>query len=383
MDSNNNDTEVPEDQLEEQALHLNAEEFVSKPKAKAKPQRKEPADYSSRIISLNRRNWIDIDPGKHSLSAYEVSKKVIHLLRHFQQVHGEEDGAVHFWRTKENLQNPFTQSIHWSDDRWKACLAGGGGDKRRFQYCTDASGTTVSFRALQGHSGRNLIDPSLQDNVVIPSKFFQHIYHIGCAFNLHSIINSGLILGGQNSSKRQTVFFMPIDPMDKSHKDPKVIDLNVPRHAQFLHNAWKRHQDAVYWVDINLAIRKGLTFYQTRSNAIILQGTLPAYCIPKVVRLKTGEVLYEKVYMSFQSPPKISLRREWTKELGSKVVQQPEGETVRQPEEEVVRQAKFFQSTQPTPNPIRGRSGRLDDMQDESETSRSQEINVNSFNEEL
>ena len=169
-------------------------------------------------------------------------------------------------------------------------MAAGGGAKTRFQYCTDDSGTIVYFRALQGHSGRNLIDPSLQDNVVIPSKFFQKFYHIGCAFNLHSIINSGLIPGGQKSSKRQTVFFLPIDPRDKEHKDPKVIDLNVPCHAQYLHNAWKRHQDAVYWVDINLAIEKGLTFYQTRSNAIILQETLPAYCIPKVVRMKTGKV---------------------------------------------------------------------------------------------
>ena len=227
------------------------------------------------------------------------------------------------------------------------------------------------------------MDPSLQDNVVIQSGFFQHIYHIGCAFNLHSIINSGLISGGQNASKRQTVFLLPIDPRDKSHKDPEKIDLNVPRRAQYLHNAWKKHQDAVYWVDINLAIKEGLTFYQTRSNAIILQGILPAHCIPKVVRLKTGEVLYEKVYMSPRPPPKISLRHKWTKEFGSKVVQQPEGETVRQPEEEVVRQTKFFQSTQPTPNPIRDRSGRPDDMQDERKTSRSQEINVNSLNEEL
>ena len=70
---------------------------------------------------------------------------------------------------------------------------------------------------------------------------------------------------------------------------------------------------------IDLAIRKGLTFYQTRSNAIILQGTLPAHCSPKVVRLKTGEVLYEKAYMSPRPPPKISLRYDWTKELGSKV----------------------------------------------------------------
>ena len=45
----------------------------------------------------------------------------------------------------------------------------------------------------------------------------------------------------------------------------------------------EKHQDAVYWVDIDVAIRKGLTFYQTRSNAIILKGTLPAYCIPKLL----------------------------------------------------------------------------------------------------
>ena len=44
--------------------------------------------------------------------------------------------------------------------------------------------------------------------------------------------------------------------MDKNHKDPDTIDLNVLRRAQYLHNAWKRNQDAVYWVDINLAIEK-------------------------------------------------------------------------------------------------------------------------------
>ena len=96
------------------------------------------------------------------------------------------------------------------------------------------------FRALQGHSGRNLVDPSLQDNVVIQSNFFQYIFHVGCAFNLHSIISSGLIPGGQSLSKRQTVFSLPVDPTDKSHKDPNAIE-------------------------------KGLTCYQTRSNAIILQ----------------------------------------------------------------------------------------------------------------
>ena len=229
MDLNNNDTEIPEDQLEEQALQLDAKDFVSQAKAKAKPQRREPAGSSSRIIPMDRRNWIDIEPGNHSLSAYKVSMEVILLLRHSQQVHREEDGAVHFWRMKENLQNPFPQPIHWSGNRWKACLAAGG--EKIFQYCTDDSGIIIYFRALQGHSGRNLIDLSLQDNVVIPNRFFHHIYHIGCGFNLHSIINNGLIPGGQNSSKRQTVFFLPVDPRDKSHKDPDHV----------MHNACTMH----------------------------------------------------------------------------------------------------------------------------------------------
>ena len=132
MGSNNNDTEVPEDQPEEQAIQLNAKDFACRSKAKAKPQRRDLAGSSPRIVPMERRNWIDIEPGKHSLSAYEVSKKVIHLFRHSQKIHREYDGAVHFWRMKENLQNPFPQSIHWSDSRWKACLAAGGGAKRRF-----------------------------------------------------------------------------------------------------------------------------------------------------------------------------------------------------------------------------------------------------------
>ena len=205
VDSNNNDTESPEDQLDEQALQLNLKDFACRSKAKAKPQRREPAGNSSSIIPMNERNWIDIEPGNHSLSAYEVSKKVIHLLRHSQQVQREDDGAVYFWRIKEHLQQ-FAQILYWSDNRWKACLAAGGSAKRRFQYCIDVSRIIVYFRVLQGHSGRNLIDLSSHDNVAIQSEFFHHIYHFGCSFNLHSLNNNGLRPGGQNSSKRQTIF---------------------------------------------------------------------------------------------------------------------------------------------------------------------------------
>ena len=143
-------------------------------------------------------------------------------------------------------------------------------------------------------------------------------------------------------SKRQTVFFLPVDHIDKEHKDPETIDLEAPRLARYMHKAWKKHQNTVYWVDIKLAQQKGLKFYQTRSNAIILYNTLPAYCIPQVFRMETGEIINEKVYESPRLPPKIPLRHDWMKELGS----------------EVARQAEVNQPTQPNPNPDHDRTVR-------------------------
>ena len=153
----------------------------------------------------------------------------------------------------------------------------------------------------------------------------------------------------------QTVFVLPTDPRDKNHKDLEFFDFSVPRRAKYVHIAWKKHQDAVFWVDINLAITEGLTFCQTRSNAIILQGTLPAYCIPKVVRLKIGEVLCDKSYLSLRPPPKISLRydHDWIRgndELGSTVEQQPVGKLAQQCFGEAPR-VKLSKPTQPNQNP--------------------------------
>ena len=42
--------------------------------------------------------------------------------------------------------------------------------------------------------------------------------------NLHCIMNSGLIPGGPNFSKIQTVFFTSVDSKSKEHKDPDEID---------------------------------------------------------------------------------------------------------------------------------------------------------------
>ena len=124
--------------------------------------------------------------------------------------------------------------------------------------------------------------------MLIPNNFLEYIYHIGCAVSLHSITNSGLIAGGQNSSRER-------NPMDKEHKDPYKLDLTKPRLASYQQKTWKRHQDTMCWVDLQLVQRKLLKFHQKRSNAIILYDTLPAYFIPKVVVMESEEIIYEKV----------------------------------------------------------------------------------------
>ena len=159
------------------------------------------------------------------------------------------------------------------------------------------------------------------------------------------------------------MFFLLVDPRNEIHRDPEYIDFSVPRLARYMHSAWKRHQDAVFWVDIDLAIRKGLTFYQTRSNAIILQGTLPAHCILKVERLKTGEMLYEKTIFVSSTTTKRSLKHDhnWNKgndQSGSTVEHQPIGKLVQQSLGEAL-QAGSSKPTQSKPNPICDRSGNL------------------------
>ena len=233
---NNNKQETSEVQFEEYALRLNACDFASRSKSKTKPQRRNSASSSTRTTLIGQRIWTDVEPGEYSISDYEVSKKLTHLLRH-GSLPRENDGAIELWRVKDNLQKHFLYCHHWSNEKWKKSMARGGGNKKRYQYCTDSSGAILHLRALQGHSGRSLIDPTVQDNVIIPDGSFQYIYHLGCAINLHSITNSGLIPGGQKLSNRQTVFFLLVDPMDKEHKDPDTIDLE----ARVLHNTCIQH----------------------------------------------------------------------------------------------------------------------------------------------
>ena len=97
VDSNQNNTQIPADTQEDQAPQTSIKVVAARSMAKAKPQQREPVDTPT-IIPMHERKWIDIEPSEPTLAAYDVSKKVISLLRHNQTVQREKDGAIQFYR---------------------------------------------------------------------------------------------------------------------------------------------------------------------------------------------------------------------------------------------------------------------------------------------
>ena len=71
---NNNEQENSGVQFEDYALKSNARACANRSKAKAKPQRRDPASSSTRTVPIGERTWTYVEPGEYSISDCEVSK---------------------------------------------------------------------------------------------------------------------------------------------------------------------------------------------------------------------------------------------------------------------------------------------------------------------
>ena len=179
-----------------------------KPVARARPRRMPTVSLTSVSVLVLERKWIDIETQRsHDHKCYTVSKAITRLLRHDQSVPRGSDGAIHYSDIMEECRKQkFDDASQWLLNDWISIVAKGGGAKKRFQYCLNPySSKHISyFRAIQGHSGDNAVDPALQDNVLLPKGFIEYIYHVGNASELNSIIRNGSIPGGQKPQKRKT-----------------------------------------------------------------------------------------------------------------------------------------------------------------------------------
>ena len=111
-------------QFDNFTLKLNASDFASRSKDKAKPRRRT-------LVSLpiGERKSSDVKPEDCSPVEYTVSKQQSTLFRHGQLPRGD-DGALEIWRVQEHLRNDLERSSLLSDEKWKGTMGKGGGNKK-------------------------------------------------------------------------------------------------------------------------------------------------------------------------------------------------------------------------------------------------------------
>ena len=128
------------------------------------------------------------------------------------------------------------------------------------------------FRAIQGLSGGNLVDPALQDNVLLPEDPTEYINHIGKVSEVDWSQEEGVSKGTGK------LFFTAVNPMDDDQSMEKPMRLGQAEDRS-IQNTWRPHPNTVYWCIFKLAHKRGFQFYQKRSHAIVLYNTLLAICI--------------------------------------------------------------------------------------------------------
>ena len=199
-----------------------------------------------------------------------------------------------YW--SDEMTKDFVNAPHWSIEKWVSVPAKGGGQKKRLQYCVNPNypHQFLYLRPIHGHSG-STINPALQDNVLLPDGFTEYIHHVGNGKELRSRVTHGLIPGGVSlRTGRQAVFFTIVNPMDNQDGLGETLcDLSQARIAP-CKNTWKQFQDTVFWCNLKFAQQRGLQFYQSRSNAVILYDTLPAEFTEKAICMKTKDQLYKR-----------------------------------------------------------------------------------------
>ena len=111
VDSNQDNTEILADPQEDQMPQTSIKVVAARSKAKAKPQPRVLVGTTA-TIPIHERRWIDIEPSEQNIASYDLSKKVINLLRHNQMLKREDDGAIEFCKIKFlSSKSSFTNTI--------------------------------------------------------------------------------------------------------------------------------------------------------------------------------------------------------------------------------------------------------------------------------
>ena len=126
----------------------------------------------------------------------------------------------------------FAREARDFDDGYWLMLIHDGSNKLRSEYCEDNNRSLCYLQAVQGHSWRRSNNtPELMNYTLIFDNWKEHIYHRGISWNLQSILESGLVSGGQeNDRARKSVFSTAMNPFgkDSEEEEPRNYACTIP-----------------------------------------------------------------------------------------------------------------------------------------------------------
>ena len=98
IDSKHNNTEIPAGPHEDQTSQTSVKVIAARIQGKSKKHKRGNLLIHQVSYRCTKENGLTLSHQNQNLAAYDLSKKVISLLRHNQTVQREEDGAIQFWR---------------------------------------------------------------------------------------------------------------------------------------------------------------------------------------------------------------------------------------------------------------------------------------------
>ena len=177
------------------------------------------------------------------------------IFRHSDDLR-EADGAIE-WRTVFSRISSRKPQIQIVDDAGMTESLGERKQQEKIPLLRGFRRCNILYSpAIHGHTGSNRVDLSLQDNVEIPYAWIEYINHVGSSLSCNSIVQSGLIAGGQTWKEgRQIVFSTVVDPLSDQQRD-ELYDVKRPRVVPY-QTKWKVYQNSVYWINLQIAQNRG------------------------------------------------------------------------------------------------------------------------------
>ena len=140
-----------------------------------------------------------------TISQKSVGKWVRHEDHHDRQA----DGAIHWRLTGQKLISPLIEIGFIISN------------KTRLQYCQNSCNTLLCIRAIQGHTGGDLMEPELMGRAAVPFNWIQFPLHRGCSFNLKPILEVGAQRRWTRNAEKgdKPCASLPLNPWKMARRD--------------------------------------------------------------------------------------------------------------------------------------------------------------------